>query len=322
MAEPSAIATASPGMAESPSSAPAMGPREWGLLLLLSVLWGGSFFFGKIAVGEWPPLMVVESRCVLAAGALYLVLRARGLDLAVGGSMWRAFFGMGLLNNLIPFCLIFWSQTQLPSGLSAILNATTPVFGVLVAHCFGHNERATPLKLAGVLAGLCGVAILMGPDALAGFGGPLLAQLAGLGAALSYGFSGLYGRRFRELPPLVTATGQLTATSVMMLPVVLVFAPPWALPVPSLQAAGALVALALVSTALAYVIFFQIMRRAGATNAMLVTFLIPVSAILLGVGLLGESLMPRHLAGMAAIFLGLALIDGRILRALRPSTAT
>lgn len=304
----------SPSPVPAPAPAPAMGPREWGLLLLLSGLWGGSFFFGKVAVGEWPPLMVVQARCALAAAALYLVLRARGLDLKVGGAMWRNFFGMGLLNNLIPFCLIFWSQTQLPSGLSAILNATTPVFGVLVAHCFGQNERATPLKLAGVLAGLCGVAILMGPDALAGFSGPLLAQLAGLGAALSYGFSGLYGRRFRELPPLVTATGQLTATSMMMLPIVLIFAPPWDLPLPSLQAAGALVGLALVSTALAYVIFFQIMQRAGATNAMLVTFLIPVSAILLGVGLLGESLLPRHFAGMAAIFAGLALIDGRLLR--------
>ena len=291
-----------------------MGLREWLLLLLLSALWGGSFFFGKVAVGEWPPLMVVLARCALAAGALYVVMRARGLDLAVGAAMWRSFFGMGLLNNLIPFCLIFWSQTQLPSGLSAILNATTPVFGVLVAHAFGQNERATPLKLAGVLAGLCGVAILMGPDARSGFGGSLPAQLAGLGAALSYGFSGLYGRRFRELPPLVTATGQLTATSVMMVPIVLIFAPPWALPAPSWQVVGALVGLALISTALAYVIFFEIMRRAGATNVMLVTFLIPVSAILLGVGLLGESLLPRHFAGMAAIFAGLALIDGRLFR--------
>ncbi|KPH82573.1 DMT family transporter [Bosea vaviloviae] len=297
-----------------------MGLREWLLLLALSVLWGGSFFFGKIAVGEWPPLMVVLSRCVLAAGVLYLVLRGRGLDLAVGGAMWRSFFAMGLLNNLIPFCLIFWSQTQLPSGLSAILNATTPVFGVIVVHLFGRNERATPLKLAGVLAGLCGVAILMGPDALSGLHASLLAQFAALGAALSYGFSGLYGRRFRDLPPLVTAAGQLTATSVMMLPIVLVFAPPWALPAPSWQAAGALVGLALVSTALAYVIFFEIMRRAGGTNAMLVTFLIPVSAILLGVGLLGENLLPRHFAGMAAIFAGLALIDGRLFRRARPAT--
>lgn len=296
------------------TSSPVMGAREWLLLLLLSLLWGGSFFFGKIAVAEWPPLAVVLSRVSLAAVVLYLVLRARGLDMAVGRRMWLAFFGMGLLNNLIPFALIFWGQTQLESGVSAILNATTPVFGVLVAHVFGTNEKATPLKVAGVLAGVVGVAILMGPDALGGLGGALLPQLACLGAALSYGFAGLYGRRFRELPSLVTATGQLSATTVMALPLVLVVNPPWRLPLPSLAAGSALLALALVSTALAYVIFFQIMRRAGGANAMLVTFLVPVSAIMLGVGILGEALLPRHFLGMAAIFAGLALIDGRLFR--------
>ena len=300
------------------SSPPAMRTREWILLVVLSLLWGGSFFFGKVAVAQWPPLMVVLSRVSLAAATLYLVLRARGLDMAVGRRMWLAFFAMGLLNNLIPFSLIFWGQTQIESGLSAILNATTPVFGVIVAHVFGTNEKATPLKLGGVLAGLVGVAILMGPDALGGLGGALLPQLACLGAALSYGFAGLYGRRFRELPPLVTATGQLTATTAMSLPLVLLVNPPWTLPLPSLTVAAALIALALASTALAYVIFFEIMRKAGGGNAMLVTFLVPVSAILLGVGILGEALLPRHLLGMAAIFIGLALIDGRLFRRRKP----
>lgn len=296
------------------TSAPAMGAREWLLLVILSLLWGASFFFGKIAVAEWPPLAVVLVRVALAAGVLHIAVRALGLSMAVGGRIWLAFFGMGLLNNLIPFGLIFWGQTQIASGLAAILNATTPVFGVIVAHFFGNNEKATGLKVAGVLAGLAGVAILMGPDALSGLGGALLPQLACLAAALSYGFAGLYGRRFRDLPPLVTATGQLSATTIMSLPLVMVLNPPWLLLVPSLAAVGALVGLALLSTALAYVIFFQIMRRAGGTNAMLVTFLIPVSAILLGAGLLGEVLLLRHFLGMAAIFLGLALIDGRLFR--------
>jgi drug/metabolite transporter (DMT)-like permease len=294
------------------TSAPAMGAREWLLLVILSLLWGASFFFGKIAVAEWPPLAVVLVRVALAAGVLHVAVRALGFSMAVGGRIWLAFFGMGLLNNLIPFGLIFWGQTQIASGLAAILNATTPVFGVIVAHLFGNNEKATGLKIGGVLAGVAGVAILMGPDALSGLGGALLPQLACLGAALSYGFAGLYGRRFKELPPLVTATGQLSATTVMSLPLVLILNPPWSLPAPSLTAIAALVGLALLSTALAYVIFFQIMRRAGGTNAMLVTFLIPVSAILLGVWLLGEVLLLRHVLGMAAIFLGLALIDGRL----------
>lgn len=290
-----------------------MGPREWALLLVLSLLWGGSFFFAKVAVAEWPPLAVVLARVSLAAAVLYVAVRLSGLTMAVGRPLWLAFFGMGLLNNLIPFALIFWGQTQIGAGLASILNATTPVFGVIVAHALGA-EQATGLKVAGIVAGVAGVAVLMGPDALSGLGGSVLPQLACLSAALSYGFAGLYGRRFRELPPLVTATGQLTATTVMTTPLVMLSTPPWSLPAPSLAAGLSLVALALASTALAYVIFFQIMRRAGGGNAMLVTFLVPVSAILLGSGVLGEALLPRHFLGMTAIFAGLALIDGRVLR--------
>jgi drug/metabolite transporter (DMT)-like permease len=292
---------------------PAMTMSDWLLLIALSVLWGGAFFFGKIAVAELPPLAVVLARVGLAAAALYLAVRVSGLSMAVGGRMWLAFFGMGLINNLIPFGLIFWGQTQIESGLASILNATTPLFGVVVAHLFG-GEKATGLKFAGVGAGIVGVAILMGPDAVGGLGGALLPQLACLAAALSYGFAGLFGRRFRELPPLVTATGQVSATTMMTIPLVLIFHPPWLLPMPSMKTGLALVGLALLSTALAYVIFFRIMRRAGGTNVMLVTFLIPISAILLGWGLLGEALLPRHFIGMAAIFAGLALIDGRLFR--------
>lgn len=294
-----------------PAPARSMGPLEWLLLGILSVLWGGSFFFNKLALAEWPPFAVLLVRVGLAAFALLAIMRLAGLSMAVGRRFWLAFFGMGILNNVIPFSLFLWGQTQIASGLAAILNAMTPIFSVLVMHAFG-NERATGPKIAGVLAGLAGVAILMGPDALAGLGLNLLAHLACVAATVSYAFSGLYGRRFRELPPLVTAAGQLSASTLMMIPVVLVMHPPWTLPVPSQQGLSALIGLALISTALAYVIFFRIMRSAGPSNVMLVTFLIPVSAILLGSGLLGEALLPRHFAGMAAIFLGLALIDGRV----------
>jgi drug/metabolite transporter (DMT)-like permease len=227
---------------------------------------------------------------------------------------------MGILNNLIPFSLFLWGQQQIASGLASILNATTPIFAVLVMHCFG-NEKATGLKLGGVLAGLVGVAILMGPDAISGLGSNLAAQLACILAAVSYAFSGLLGRRFRGVSPLVAATGQLSASTLMVIPIVFVLHPPWTLPVPSQQAILALVGLALISTALAYLLFFRIMRTAGASNVMLVTFLIPVSAILLGSGLLGEALLPRHFAGMAAIFVGLALIDGRLFRMARARPA-
>lgn len=289
-----------------------MGGQEWALLVALSLLWGGSFFFAKIALAELSPLMLVLGRVMLASATLYGVVRMLDLSMAVGGRMWAAFFGMGILNNLIPFTLIFWSQTQIASGLASILNATTPLFGVLVAHIWGQNERLTVLKSAGVLAGLAGVAILMGPDALQGLGGDILPQLAVLAAALSYGFSSLFGRRFRPLPPLVTATGQVTATSMMLLPVMLVTGQLAGLAMPSHATLSAVLALGLLSTALAYAIFFRIMQKAGGSNVMLVTFLIPVSAILLGSTFLGEDLLPRHIWGMAAIMAGLALIDGRI----------
>ncbi|MGO4172277.1 DMT family transporter [Bosea sp. TAF32] len=308
-------------MSASPAAQPAMDLSDWLLLLLLSLLWGGAFFFGKIAVAEWPPLAVVLARVGMAAAALLLVVRISGLSMRVGRPMWLAFFGMGLLNNLIPFGLIFWGQTQIASGLASILNATTPLFGVVVAHLLGQDEKATGLKLAGVGAGIVGVAILMGPDAIGGLSGALLPQLACLAAALSYAFAGLFGRRFRSLPPLVTAAGQVSATTLMTIPLVILFDPPWLLPAPRAEVMFSLIGLALLSTALAYVIFFRIMRRAGGTNAMLVTFLIPVSAILLGSLFLGEALQPRHFLGMAAIFAGLALIDGRLFRMRRTRPA-
>ena len=286
---------------------------DWLMLAILSLLWGGSFFFNKLALAQWPPMAVLLARVGLAALTLLLVVRLAGLSMAVGRRLWLAFFGMGVLNNMIPFSLFLWGQQQIASGLASILNAMTPIFAVLVMHAFGA-ERATPLKLVGILAGFAGVAILIGPDVLAGLGLNLLAQLACVAATVSYAFSGLYGRRFRELPPLVTAAGQLSASTLMTIPIVLLLHPPWTLPVPTPQGALALAGLALASTALAYVIFFRIMRSAGPSNVMLVTFLIPVSAILLGVGLLGETLLPRHFAGMAAIFAGLALIDGRLFR--------
>ena len=300
-----------------PASALRMDPLEWLMLIVLSILWGGSFFFNKLTVAEWPPFAVVQVRVGLAALALLLVVRIAGQSMAVGRELWMAFFGMGILNNLIPFSLFLWGQQQIASGLASILNATTPIFAVLVMHCFG-NERATGLKLGGVLAGLIGVAVLMGPDALSGLGSNLAAQVACILAAVSYAFSGLIGRRFRGVSPLVAATGQLSASTLMMLPIVFVMHPPWTLPVPSQTAFLALVGLALISTALAYLLFFRIMRTAGPSNVMLVTFLIPVSAILLGSGLLGEDLLPRHFAGMAAIFVGLALIDGRVVRIGQP----
>ncbi|WBV43466.1 DMT family transporter [Pseudoroseomonas cervicalis] len=289
-------------------------PLEWALLGLLSLLWGGSFFFSKVALSELPPLTVVLARVGIATAALWLYLRLRGLRVPAAPRLWRAFLGMGLLNSLIPFSLIFWGQTVIGSGLASILNATTPVFSILVAHFVAREEGLRPNRLAGIALGLAGVAVLLGGPAGGGAEAPLWGVLACLGAALSYGLANSYGRRFQRMgiDPAVSAFGQIAGTTAMALPLVLALDQPWRLAVPGLAVWGALAGLALLSTALAYIIFFRLLATAGATNTALVTLLIPASAILLGVFLLGERLSAAQLGGMGLIGLGLLALDGRV----------
>jgi drug/metabolite transporter (DMT)-like permease len=292
-----------------------MTPRVWIWLLSLSVLWGGSFFFAKVALDELAPLSVVFGRVALAAVALNLALAFSAGSLFRRKMPWRSFFAMGMLNNIVPFALIFWGQTQIASGLASIINATTPLFTLVVAHFLTKDERIDAVKLSALLIGIGGVAVLMGPDVLNSSHG-LWGQVACLGAALSYAFAGIYGRRFKTIgvAPLDAAAGQLTASTMLILPIMLIVDQPWALPAfPPATVWAALSGLALLSTAIAYVLYFRILSAAGATNLLLVTFLIPVTAILLGAAILGEHLLPRHFAGMALIGLSLAAIDGRLL---------
>ena len=303
-------------------SSPRLGGAEWAMLLALSVLWGGSFFLAKVALGELPPLTVALARVGIAALVLPLVVVAAGAGRAFVDAPWLAFLVMGALNNAVPFALIFWGQTEIASGLAAILNATTPLFTLVLAHLLTRDEKLTGAKLAGLLAGLAGVVLLVGPAALAGLGTGLLGQAAVLAAALSYAFAGIWGRRFRALPPLVPAAGQVTAATALMLPVVLAVDRPWTLAFPGPVVIAALVALALLCTVVAYILYFRILRTAGATNLLLVTMLIPPTALLLGALVLDEMIEPRQLLGFAAIALGLAAVDGRVLgwfRRLRPS---
>ena len=291
-----------------------MGPLEWLLLAILSVLWGGSFFFVGVAVKTLPPLTIVTLRVGLAALALNLIVRLTGSRMHFEPGLWKAFFVMGLLNNMIPFSLIVWGQTHIASGLASILNATSPLFAVIVAHTFTDDEKATGGKLAGLLFGFIGVATIIGWENLFGPGSAVLAQLAVLAAALSYALAGVFGRRFKkfEISPMQTATGQVTASTILLLPQALFFDQPWTLAFPGWEALLAVVGLALLSTALAYILYFQILATAGATNLLLVTFLIPVSAIILGAVFLDERLALTDFAGMILIFMGLATIDGRI----------
>lgn len=300
-----------------------MTPAEWSLLVLLSVIWGGSFFFTGIAVKELPPFTFVAARVGLAALALMLGLRFAGVAMPRAPRIWLAFLGMGVLNNMIPFSLIVWGQGHIASGLASILNATTPLFGVIVAHLLTRDEKMSGGRLAGTIVGFAGVALMIGPSALSGIGSHLLAELAILGAALSYAFAGIYGRRFKVMGinPIVTATGQISASAALMIPLALVIEKPWTLAAPGSATILAVIGIALISTALAYIIFFRILASAGATNLMLVTFLIPVSAILLGWLFLDEVLSPQHFVGMATIVSGLILIDGRVQRRLSGAAA-
>ena len=293
-----------------------MGTAEWATLIGLSVLWGGSFFFIDVAVRSIPPFTLVLCRVSLAAAALLLFLKLRGQPIGIDRSTLGAFLIMGLLNNAVPFSLLAWGQTQIGGGLASILNATTPIWGVIVAHLFTEDERITPLKMAGVLLGFAGVAAMLGPELLGEIGGSLLAQLACIAAALCYALAGVYGRRFRRLgiSPIHVSAGQLAAAALLLLPLSFAVERPWQLAVPPPEAWGSLLALALFSTTFAYVLYFRLIATAGATNALLVTFLVPVTAILLGALVLGEVLGARHFAGMALIGLGLAAIDGRLLR--------
>ena len=292
---------------------------EWMLLVLLSVVWGGSFFFNGIALREFPTLSIVTARVGLAALALLLLMRMLGQGIQLNRQILKAFFGMSFLNNVVPFSLIVWGQQHIASGVASILNATTPLFTMLVAHWFTTDEKINPRRLLGVLTGMGGVGLMMGLDSMETSGFHLLDQSTILLAAFSYGLAGVYGKRFAqlEIPPLATATGQLCASSMILIPLTLWIDQPWTMAMPSIEGMGSLLGIALLSPALAYFIYFRLLKTAGATNLLLVTLLIPVSAIILGVFLLDESLEPQHLSGMAVISLGLLIMDGHLLQFFR-----
>ena len=290
--------------------------RDWALLGVLSVLWGGSFFFNGLALRGFPPLTLVLLRVTLAALILLPLLRVYRVEFPAGISGWMPFVAVALFNNVLPFSLIVLGQTTIASGLASILNATTPLFTVIVMAVSGE-ERLSPQRVAGVTIGLIGVTILRGglDLDLAGQGTGIALCLA---AALSYGVAALLARRhLAKSPPLATATFQLTASSVMMAVIAGILDRPWRLALPGPTTWLAVIGLAVLSTALAYIVFFQILRRSGATNVMLVTLLVPLTAILLGGVVLGETISAREILGALVIGSALLVMDGRVLRLAR-----
>ena len=291
-----------------------MGSKDWAMLLSLSFLWGGSFFFVGVAVAELPPLTIVTLRVAIAASILWMILLLSQHQAPKTTKLWRDLFIMGLLNNVIPFSLIVWGQTHIASGLASILNATIPLFTVVIAGWLLPDEQMTARKVSGVAIGFFGVIVLMGPSSLEQVGTDTLAQLAILGAAISYGFATSFGRRFKTMgiSPFQTSVGQVTASTIMLLPLVFFLERPDQLANPSNEVWLAVIGLGAFSTALAYILFFNVLSSAGATNVTLVAFLVPVTAILLGWLVLDEQLNIEHFAGMLFIGLGLAAIDGRL----------
>ncbi|MEE2996473.1 MAG: DMT family transporter [Pseudomonadota bacterium] len=291
-----------------------MTPLTWGYLVALSIVWGGTFFFQEIAVAELPTLVIVGCRVVLAAVILIFVMLLFRIPFPRGTGVWRAFVTLAVINNIIPFSLIVWGQIYITSSLASILNATTPLFGVVAAHFMTADEKMSPLKVLGLILGFIGVVIMIGGEVLLQIGSDIPGQLAVVAAAAAYAFGGIYGRRFKAMgvAPTATATCQLTVSAIILVPVVLLVHQPWTLAAPGTDVVLSLIALASVSTALAYFFYFRILSAAGATNLMLVTFLIPVTGIALGILFLNEVLELPHVIGFAFIAAGLAAIDGRI----------
>ena len=292
-----------------------MNRGDWLIMLVLALIWGGAFFFIGVAVRHVPPLTYVWLRLTIGALGLWAYLIIRGERISLPRHVWGSILLLAVLNNAIPFALFGWGQTHIASGLASILNATTPIWGVVVAHFLTRDERMTPRKIAGVLLGFGGVATMIGPSLLSNLGSSGVAQLACVTASLSYALAAVWARRFKRLgiSPFSVTTGQLTAGALVMLPVSMLVDHPWAHPMPPLSAWAAISALALLCTALGYVLYFRLIDHAGATNALLVTLLVPPVAILLGGVFLNETLAPQDFGGLALIALGLAAIDGRIL---------
>ncbi len=295
-----------------------MGALDWSVLLFLGLIWGSSFLFANIAVKEIPPATLVFLRVGIASAALCFVMAVQGHSFRPFLKEWRQFLLLGISSCALPFFLIASSQKYIGPGLGGILNATVPIFLVPLAHFLTHDEKLTPQKILGVLMGFSGVVILIGPEALSHFGKATLtatwAELAGLCASFSYALGGLQARKFKKYPAIVTSTGGLLVSAVIMLPLSLLYDRSFDLPMPSLAAWGAICSLALLSTTFAFILFYWLVKRAGATNTSLVTFIIPISAIVLGMIFRNETLEIVRIAGMLIIGFSLLVIDGRLWR--------
>jgi drug/metabolite transporter (DMT)-like permease len=305
------------------SNTPKLDATGWGLIAILTLLWGGAFYMIEVGLRSFPPITLVFIRMAFAVPPMWIAMRFMGERLPTDMRIWALLAVVGAFNCALPFTLFFWGQQYLDSGYASILNATTPLWGVITAHFMTADEKATPSRIVGVLVGLAGIMVMVGPEAMKGVSDNLLAQLACLISTVFYSLAAIFGRRLSQtsLTPMAVATGQTMTAALMMVPIMLVIDQPWTMSTPRLDSVLAGLAIALISTALAYVLYFRLIDRSGASNAQLVAFLMPILAVALGVAFLNESLSSGQVAGAVLIAFGLAIIDGRLLARLAPRRA-
>ncbi|HYD99666.1 MAG TPA: EamA family transporter [Alphaproteobacteria bacterium] len=278
---------------------------ELALLALLATLWGASYTLIKIGVATIPPVTLIAGRTLVAGLVLLAVLRLRGIALPRGRAVWGAFLVQACLNSVLPFTLIAWAELRVEAGLAAILNSTTPVFAFLIALCVGGGAAAGGRRLFGVAAGLAGIVLVVGVQALDGFGADLAAQLAIVAATVAYGGAAVFGSRFKGLDPAVPAAGSLICGAALLLPASLAVDRPWTLQ-PSADSLLALLALAVFSTALAFVIYFRLFRTLGPVGATAQAYLRVPVGVAIGMAFLDEAPGPSAWIGLLLVVLGVA----------------
>jgi drug/metabolite transporter (DMT)-like permease len=296
------------------TTTPQIGPKEWLVIAGLSLVWGGSFLLIELGLTGFGPLALVFLRMSLAIPLMLLAMRWMGLHLPRDRRSWFHLSLLGFLNVAFPMALFFLAQTRIDSSLASILNATTPMWGVVFAHYFIRDEPATFPKIIGVLTGFAGIVLMIGPTTLQGIGDDVLAQMACLLATACFAASAVYARRLgASIAPVSIATGQIITASIMLAPLPLLFEAPFASGMPPSTAVFAVLTMAIASTSIAYLLFFWLIDRVGVGHSMLIALLMPAVAIVLGVTILGEELRDAQIGGMILILAGIIIIDGRII---------
>ena len=278
---------------------------ELALLGLLAIVWGASYSFIKIGVATIPPVTFIGARTIIAGLLLLALLRLRGVALPQDPATWRFFLVQACLNSVVPFTLIAWAEQEVDAGLATILNSTSPIFTFLVTAMITRHESATGRKLFGVAAGLAGIVLIVGLQALEGIGHQLIAQLAIVAATICYAGAAIFGRRFQALDPMVPGAGSMICGALVLLPISLAVDRPWQI-APSTDSLLALLALSVVSTALAFVIYFRLLRTLGSVGTVAQAYLRVPAGVAIGVLFLGEAPGPAAYAGLVCVVIGVA----------------